>query len=97
MDRAHRAFVSGVHRLQHVERLAAATLADDDPVGSHPQGVAHKVANLDRTLALDVGGTGLKPNHVRLPELKLGRVLDRDDPLVRRDEAGEDVEKGRLA
>ncbi len=30
----------GRHRLEHVERLLAAALADDDPVGPHPEGVA---------------------------------------------------------
>ena len=40
-----RAVVAGVHRLQHVERLGAADLADDDPVGPHAQRVAHQVAD----------------------------------------------------
>jgi hypothetical protein len=39
--------VAGVHRLQHVHRLGAADLADDDPVGSHTQRVAHQLANRD--------------------------------------------------
>ena len=34
-----RAVVAGVHRLQHVERLFAADLADDDAVGAHTEGV----------------------------------------------------------
>ena len=44
VDRGQRAFVAGVHRLQHVEGFAAADFADDDPVGPHAQGVAHQVA-----------------------------------------------------
>ncbi len=32
--------VAGVHRLQHVEGLAGAHFAHDDPVGAHAQGVA---------------------------------------------------------
>ena len=32
VHRGQRALVAGVHRLQHVQRLAAADLADDDPV-----------------------------------------------------------------
>ena len=47
-----RPFVSGVHRLQHVERLAAADLADDDPIWSHAERVAHQVANRHLALAL---------------------------------------------
>ena len=45
VDRGQRAVVAGVHRLQHVQRLGAAALADDDPVGPHAQGVAHQVAD----------------------------------------------------
>ena len=32
VQRGERAVVAGVHRLEHVQRLAAAALADDDPV-----------------------------------------------------------------
>ena len=35
---------AAVEREQHVERLGAADLADDDPVGSHAQALAHEVA-----------------------------------------------------
>ena len=37
VHRRQRPVVTGVHRLQHVERLGAANLADDDPVGTHAQ------------------------------------------------------------
>ena len=37
VDGRERAVVAGVHRLEHVERLGAADLADDDPVGPHAQ------------------------------------------------------------
>ena len=47
--------------------------------------------------ALDVGRAGLQPDHVRLAQLELGRVLDGDDPLGGRDERGQDVEQRRLA
>ena len=49
-----RSLVAGVHRLEHVEGLAAADLADDDPVRSHPQGVAHQLANRHLAPAFDV-------------------------------------------
>ena len=58
VDRGQRAVVAGVHRLEHVERLAAADLADDDPVGAHAQRVAHQVADGDLALALDVRRAG---------------------------------------
>ena len=58
VDGGHRAVVAGVHGLEHVERLGAAALADDDPVGPHAQGVAHQVAGVICALALDVRRAG---------------------------------------
>ena len=81
-----RAVVAGVHRLEHVQRLAAADLADDDAVGAHAQRVAHQVADGDLAPALDVGRAALQPDDVRLVELQLGGVLDGDDALVVGDE-----------
>src|SRR3989441_13281194 len=52
-----RAVVAGVHRLQHVEGFAAATLANDDAVRAHAERVLDQVALHDLTLALDVGWT----------------------------------------
>ena len=80
-----RALVAGVERLEHVERLGAADLADDDPVGAHAQRVAHEVADRHLALALDVGRPRLERDHVRLLEPQLGVVLDGDDPLAGRD------------
>ena len=45
VDGRQRPVVAGVHRLEHVERLGAADLADDDPVGPHAKGVADEVAD----------------------------------------------------
>ena len=58
VQRRQRAVVAGVHRLEHVERLGAADLADDDAVGPHAQRVAHQVADRDLALALDVRRAG---------------------------------------
>src|SRR3972149_6661139 len=76
---------------------ARATLADDDPVGSHVEGVAEEVSDRDLARALGVGRAGLEGHDVLLAELELGRVLDRDDPLVFGDEGRQDVEERRLA
>ena len=84
VQRRQRAVVAGVHRLEHVERLAAADLADDDAVGPHAQRVAHQVAGRDLALALDVGRPALEPDDVPLLQPQLGRVLDGDDALGRR-------------
>ena len=92
-----RPVVAGGHRLEHVERLAGTTLADDDPVGAHVHRVPQQVADRDLALALEVRRARLERDHVLLAELELGRVLDRDDPLVVGDERREDVEGRRLA
>ena len=76
--------MAGVERLEHVERLAAAHLADDDAVGTHAQRAAHEIAHADRADALGVRRTRLEPHDVRLREAQLGGLLDRDDPLVAR-------------
>ena len=54
VHRGERAVVARVHRLEHVQRLGAADLADDDPVGAHAQRVADELADRDLALALDV-------------------------------------------
>src|SRR5690606_36943262 len=45
VDGRHRAVVPGVHRLEHVERLRPAALADENAVGPHAERVLHQVAN----------------------------------------------------
>src|SRR5205085_4835533 len=97
VQRAHRSVVTGVHRLQHVQRLRAATLADDDAVGSHAQAVAYKVANRDGAAALDVLRLRLEADDVYLAQAKLRRVLAGDDALGGGDESRQYVEERGLA
>src|SRR5438105_12133266 len=87
----------GVHRLEHVERFATATLADDDSIGSHTKCVLDEVALNDLALALDVRGTCLEAHPVLVLDLQLGWVLDSHDLLVARDVAGQQVQQRRLA
>jgi len=89
--------VTGVHGLEHRERLATTRLTDDDALRAHTKGVPDEVHDRDGALAFDVGGARLETDHVVLHELELGGVLDRDDALVLRDEAGKDVEERRLS
>ena len=77
--------------------LAAAALADDDPVGPHAKRVSDEVADRDRALALDVRRAGLEADDVFLRQLQLGGVLDGDDALALGDERREDVQERRLA
>ena len=97
VDRAERAVVARVHGLQHVDGLAAAHLAQDDPVGAHAQGVLHQVAHGDVALAFQVGRPRFQPHHVGLLELQLGGVLDGDDALVVVDHLRHGVQERRLA
>jgi len=76
----------GVHRLEHVQRLSGAALADDDPIRPHAKSVDHQVADPDLVLAVEVRRTRLHPADMLLVELQLGGVLDRDDALVGRNE-----------
>jgi len=88
----------GIHRLEHVQRFAAAHLADDDPVGTHPERSLHQRADRDLAFPLRVGVARLERDEVRnAGDLQFRRILDRDDPLVRRDAVGEGVQKRRLA
>ena len=53
------AVVAGVHRLEQVEGLRPAHLADDDPFRSHAQAVPDEIAHGDLALALEIGRAGL--------------------------------------
>ena len=97
VDGRERAVVAGVHRLEHVQRLGATHLADDDPVGPHAQRVPHQLADGDLTLALDVVRARLEPQHVTLVQLQLGGVLDRDDALVVGHRRGQGIQERGLA
>jgi hypothetical protein len=92
MDRSERAVVAGVHCLEHVECFRATNLTYDDPVRSHPKAVTHELALADFSTAFDVGWPSLQAHHMRLTKLQLRGVFDRDDTLVFRNKAGQDVE-----
>ncbi len=97
MHGRERAVVARVHRLQHVERLAAADFAQHDAIGTHTQAVANEVTLRDCASPFDVGRARLQPHHMRLLHLQLGGVLDRHDAFRLRDEAGKQVEQRRFA
>ena len=78
------AVVSGVHRLQHVERLSAADLAHDDPIGPHAERVDDQIAGGDPAPTFDVRRPRLHADDVLLIENQLGRVFDGDDAFGRR-------------
>ena len=59
--------------------------------------VLDQVALDDLALALDIGRARFEPGDMGLLQLKLGRILDRHDPLAIVDERRHGVEHGRLA
>ena len=89
--------MAGVHRLQHVERLLAADLADDDTVRAHTKCVDDQLPLPDGALALDVRRPRLKPDDVTLTQRQFGSILDRDDSLLIGDEARERIQQRGLA
>ena len=97
VDGRHRAFVAGVHGLQHVEGFLAAALAEDDALGPHTQRVLDQLALADFALAFEIGRPRLHARDVRLLQLQLGGVLDGDQALLLRDEGGQRVEHRGLA
>ncbi|MCY1546522.1 hypothetical protein D9M68_825230 [compost metagenome] len=89
--------MAGIHGLQHVQRFPAPTFADDDAVRAHAQAVLDQVADRHRALAFHIGRPRLQRHQVGLRQLQLGRILDRDDAFVIRDEAGQHVQQRGLA
>ena len=87
----------GVHRLQHVQHLVRAHLAQHDAVGAHTQGVAHQVAGADFAGALQVGRARFQAHHMPVLQAQLGGVLDGDDALGLGDPAREHVQHRGLA
>ena len=82
VNRGHRAFVTGVHGLQHVKRFFAADFAHDDAVWTHTQAVDQQLPLLDGALAFDVRRTGFQADNVLLRQAEFGRVLNGDQALV---------------
>ena len=97
VHRARAAVVAGVERGEQVDDLAAAHLADHDPVGPHPQRLPDQVAHGHLADALDVGVAGDELDQMRMPGRELGRVLDADDAFVGRDGAQRRRQQRRLA
>ena len=87
----------GRHCLQHVEGFLAAHLTDNDTVRPHPECIFDELSLADLAAPFDIWWTGLKTSHMRLLQLQLGSILDRDQALLLRNEARQSIEKCRLA
>jgi len=75
--------MAGAPRLDEIERLAAAHLADGDAVGAQAQRRAHEVGERRRTVL------GAQRHEVRRGALQLARVLDQNHPVVGLRDLGE--------
>ena len=97
VDRGQRAFVAGVHGLQHVEGFLAAHLAHHDAVGTHTQAVDDQLPLPHRALAFDVGRARFQADDVLLLELQFGGVFDGDDAVGVGNVSREHIQQSRLA
>ena len=75
MHRAHGPVMARVHSLQKIKGLAAAHLADDDPIRAHPQTVLHQIPHADFALTLKVGRAGFQRHDMRLLQLQFRGIL----------------------
>ena len=66
VNRRQRTFVAGVHGLKHVQRLFAAALAHDYPVGPHTQAVHYQVADRYLSSTLYVRWTRFQRDNMHL-------------------------------
>ena len=88
--------MAGVHRLQHVERLGAADLAQDDAVWAHTQGIAQQIAHRDLAAPLEVRRPRFEPHDMRLLQLQFSRIFDCDSPFGRVDQPRQFALSARL-
>ena len=88
-----RPVMAGVHRLEHVKHLRPAALADDDPVGTHTQGVDKKVSDGHLASPFNVGRPAFQTGPVGLDQTQLRGVFNGDDAFIVRDKLRNDVKK----
>ena len=91
--------MAGRERPEQRHRFRAAALADDDPVGVHPQRVGDEVFERDRRQPVDAAGAGFVADAVRqhARQLQLGGGFADDDALLRVDFFAERVQQRGLA
>src|SRR5260370_8889728 len=97
MDRGERAFVTGVHGLQHIESLFASNLTDDNAVRADTQAMEEHVSLAYGSFAFDVGRTRFQADDVFLFELKFCGVFNGDDTIGVGNVPREHVEKSGFA
>ena len=87
--------MAGIERIEQSPRLNSPDFAEDDSVGTEPKSVLQEVVEGD------VGLEGIRlrsgRNYVGFPNMKLGGILDDDNPLVVGNEIRQYPQKSRLA
>ena len=91
-----RAFVAGIHGLEHVQRLGATDFTDDDSIGSHPEAVANQFALAILAMAFGVGRPGFHAHNVRMIQDEFGGILHRDDSFITGNGFGKCIEQRRF-
>ena len=82
---------------QQLAHFFSSALPHHEPVGPHPQRLAHEARQADRPGPLEIGLPRFESDVMRMREAKLRDVLDRDDPVGRRRAAEERRQEGGLA
>ena len=86
----------GIQKLEEVERLSPANLAEDDSVGPMAKGCFQEIPNRHRRQPV-LRLPGFKANEIVLSHVNLGGVLDQQNSFVLRNELSEDVQESRFA
>ena len=90
--------MSGVHCLNHVDRLASPDFPYDYPVRPHAEGRSYEIPNADRSAALDIRVSRLQADQIiYMPYLQFSVVFDRDQAFSGRDELRQGIQESRLA
>ena len=79
--------MAGVEGGEQVGDLRATHLADDQPVGPHPERLPYEIPQGHPAGALLIRRTGLQPHHMRVIGAEFRGVLRQDDPLSRAHQA----------
>jgi hypothetical protein len=69
MNRRHRAFVTRIHRLQHIKRFLAATFTNYNAVRTHAKGILHEFALPNLAFTFRIGRARFQPANMGLLQL----------------------------
>ena len=90
--------MTGIHGLEHIQRLSRTAFPYDNPVRSHAQGIDDQVTYGHLPTPLRISGPSLHPDHVSLRrQLELKGILDGHHALIGADKTRERVQERGLA